>query len=248
MADYHSPTVIQPTIPSADMTALERLILGHIFDTEADGDGLYLFAEIGPSDSFELPVRDLRRAIAASADTESTVNAYISERIAALTDDDTHVEIDLSGMSWEFILQDIVRRSPTLDHVTAISAFTCTRMRPDGFDGMAVVITADAIRGKSTNDIVEDFLGDDAHDALYAGTHVLLRVREHAVKEQIAEAIGADPDLTSINPDAVTESDIRSACLDVVACSDLSEEQGAAEFRAAVAAIRAAERRDQAPG
>jgi hypothetical protein len=33
-------------------------------------------------------------------------------------------------------------------------------MRPDGFGGMAVLITADAIRGKSTNDILEDFLAD----------------------------------------------------------------------------------------
>src|SRR6478752_5991696 len=27
MADYHSPTVVQPDIPAADMTPLERLIL-----------------------------------------------------------------------------------------------------------------------------------------------------------------------------------------------------------------------------
>jgi hypothetical protein len=33
-------------------------------------------------------------------------------------------------------------------------------MRPDGFGGMAVLITADAIRGKSTNDILEDFLAE----------------------------------------------------------------------------------------
>jgi hypothetical protein len=27
MADYHSPTVVQPNIPAADITPLERLIL-----------------------------------------------------------------------------------------------------------------------------------------------------------------------------------------------------------------------------
>jgi hypothetical protein len=31
-------------------------------------------------------------------------------------------------------------------------------MRPDGFGGMAVLITADAIVGKSTSDLLEDFL------------------------------------------------------------------------------------------
>jgi hypothetical protein len=49
MTDYHTPTVVQPTIPNIDMTALERLILGRVFDTETDGDGLYFFAETGPS-------------------------------------------------------------------------------------------------------------------------------------------------------------------------------------------------------
>jgi hypothetical protein len=51
-----------------------------------------------------------------------------------------------------------VRRSHTLRYVTAVSAFTCSRMRPDGFGGMAVLITPTAVMGKSTNDIVEDFL------------------------------------------------------------------------------------------
>jgi hypothetical protein len=31
MADYFSPTVIQPTIPVGDITQLERLLLSHIF-------------------------------------------------------------------------------------------------------------------------------------------------------------------------------------------------------------------------
>ena len=32
MADYYMPTVVQPTIPNVDMTALERLLLTHIFE------------------------------------------------------------------------------------------------------------------------------------------------------------------------------------------------------------------------
>jgi len=40
MADYFSPTVIRPTIPAADITALERLLLSHIFNAEPDGEGL----------------------------------------------------------------------------------------------------------------------------------------------------------------------------------------------------------------
>ena len=41
MADYYTPTVIQQTIPDADMTPLERLILSHIFESEHDGAGWY---------------------------------------------------------------------------------------------------------------------------------------------------------------------------------------------------------------
>ena len=58
------------------------------------------------------------------------------------------------------MFQDIIRRSATLKYVTAVSAFTCSKMRPDGFGGMAVLITASDVMGKSTNDIVEDFLNE----------------------------------------------------------------------------------------
>ena len=51
-------------------------------------------------------------------------------------------------------MQDIVRRSPTLNYVAAVSSFTCTRMRSDGFGGTVVVISADTILGKSTTDLL----------------------------------------------------------------------------------------------
>ena len=184
----------------------------------------------------------MRQAIEASSGFESNANEYVAERLASLTTGEKVIEIDLSGMSWEFILQDIVRRSPTLHHVTAVSAFTCSRMRPDGFGGMAAVITADSVRGKSTNDILKDFLSS-SDDAPVDGAHVLLRLREEAVREQVAAAIESDPDLAALAIDSVTAEYIRAACLAVVAQSDLAEERGAAEFRAALHAIRAAERR-----
>ena len=242
MADYFTPTVIQPVIPNADMTPLERLILGQVFEAEFDGDGVYFFTSIGPSDSFETEASALREAVEASSDLRSTAAAYVSERLAGHAVDEEVIEIDLSGMSWEFIFQDIVRRSATLDHVTAVSAFTCSRMRPDGFGGMAVVITADSVRGKSTNDILEDFLSSDAAP-IGGGAHVLLRLSEEAVSEQIAVAIESDPDLTTVAASDVTADDIRAACLAAVDHSDLAEERGAAAFRAAIHAIRAAERR-----
>src|SRR5579863_863045 len=105
MADYFTPTVIQPAIPNADMTPLERLILGQVFDAEIDGDGVYFFTSIGPSDSFELEASALRDALDASSGFQSTAAAYVSERLTGLAVNEEVIEIDLSGMSWEFIFQ-----------------------------------------------------------------------------------------------------------------------------------------------
>lgn len=242
MADYFSPTVIQQPIPVADMTPLERLVLSLIFDAEPDDETLYFHTSLGPSDAVGLSIDELRAAFEASAAIASTATAYVAERLAAVPADDTEIEIDFSGTSWEFIFQDIVRRSSTLRYVTAVTSFTCSKMRPDGFGGMAVLITADAILGKSTNDILEDFLAERDGDA-GDGTHVLLRIRENFIREQIGQVIEADPSLTRLTTEAISAADIHAACLTVVEHNDLSEEQGAAEFRAVLAAIRLAEQR-----
>jgi hypothetical protein len=103
-------------------------------------------------------------ALAASEASASSLNAFVAERLALLPIDEHAIDLDLSGMSWEFIFQDIVRRSKTLRYVTAVSSFTCSKMRPDAFGGRAVLITAAGVMGKSTNDILEDFLTEAGLD------------------------------------------------------------------------------------
>jgi hypothetical protein len=151
MADYFSPTVIQPTIPLADITPLERLLLSHIFSAEIDRDGLYFYAEESPVDIVALSRAELAAALAASEASASSLNAFVAERLALLPSDEDAIDLDLSGTSWEFIFQGIVRRSNTLRYVTVVSSFTCSKMRPDGFGGMAVLITAAKVMGKSTD-------------------------------------------------------------------------------------------------
>ena len=162
MTDYFTPTVIQQTIPDADMTPLERLLLSHIFDAERDGAGWYFFSEQGPSDMLSVERGALEAALAASESAgDSTANAFVREHLPdpqAIRPLPLHLDLDLSTTSWEFIMQDIVRRSPTLTYVSAISSFTCSRMRPDGFGGAIVVISADEIIGKSTSDLLEEFI------------------------------------------------------------------------------------------
>ena len=164
MADYFTQTVIQPTIPIADITPLERLLLSNIFSTAPDGEGLYFYADESPAVMAVLSRAEVAAALAASEAFTSSLNAYVAERLPGLPSDDDIIDLDLSGTSWEFIFQDIVRRSKTLRYVTAVSSFTCSKMRPDGFGGMAVLITAAAVMGKSTNDILEDFLAEAGLD------------------------------------------------------------------------------------
>lgn len=158
MADYFSPTVVQQLIPIADMTPLERFVLGLVFDIETEGDDLYLHSSTGPRDGIGLSIHDLRTALEASTEEESVLTAYVRDRVSAAPGDDTEIELDLSELSWAHILQDIVRRSPTLDYISVVSAFTCSRMRPDGLGGGVVLITAEAINSRSTHDILEELL------------------------------------------------------------------------------------------
>jgi len=169
MADYYTPTVIQQTIPEADMTALERLLLSHIFEAERDGEGWYFFSELGPADMTLVERAALEAALAASQlDVDNTANAFVREHLASLNTEelgDLQVDLDLRETSWQFVVQDIVRRSPTLKYVSAVSSFTCSRMRPDGFGGAVVVISADAILGRSTTDLLEEFIEQVAPSA-----------------------------------------------------------------------------------
>ena len=130
-----------------------------------------------------------------------------------------------------------------------VSAFTCSRMRPDGFGGMATVITADAIRGKSTGDILADFLDQAGQGAAAAGvgSHILLSFAEEQVRAEIGHIIEADEALTTIAADTVTDVDIRAGCLLAVEKTDLREERRAAIHKAVLAAIREAEWRQGNP-
>lgn len=156
MTDYFAQTVIPHIIPHADMTPLERLILTHMFSAAPEGDGLYLFSEDGPCDVLELHTRDLKAAFEQSPRSGSRLHSYLAGRIRT---PGRRIELDLTGTSWEFFLQDIVRRSRTLTYLSVITSFTCTKMRPDGFGGAATFITARAMKYMSTSAFLETAIG-----------------------------------------------------------------------------------------
>ena len=203
MADYFFPTVVQPIIPNGDMTPLERLLL-----MQSSRVNLMVTGSI----SLRRHCRAIRlrcrsRLCGLPLRRRMVLQARPPRLCYCLKDvgeDDFDVEFDLSVTSWEFVFQDIVKRSATLDHVSVVSAFTCSRMRPDGFGGMAILITADAISRQEHRDILCDFLDEAEHGASAAAPgfgnfDVLLCLNEKDVRAEIGHMIEADEALATIS-------------------------------------------------
>ncbi len=156
MADYHSPTVIRNTIPNVDMTPLEFLLLTNIFESEQHESGTYFYSEIGAEDFIWVKQSELREALDVSCDSDSQIRQTVESQLAPADPDEEEIELDMSGMSWEYILQDIVRRSSTLEYIEVVGAFTCSRMCFDGFGGMAIFVTAEQVKWCSTISFLSD--------------------------------------------------------------------------------------------
>lgn len=160
MADYYSPTVVQQIIPLSDMTPLELWLLSLIFDAVPMGDGLYFSTSEGPRDIISIELTDLREAAEASAAFVGTATRIATKALSNHDSNTSAVEIDASMGWWQHVFQDIIIRSRTLDHISVITAFTCSKLRLDGFGGLAILITKVSIRSKSLDDVLMDFLAE----------------------------------------------------------------------------------------
>jgi hypothetical protein len=98
--------------------------------------------------------------MAGAAAIPSRLLDLVTKQLAGTGADAETLELDLSAEDFAFIFQDIVRRSPTLAYVTVEAAFTCSKMRSDGFGGMATLITADDVLSQSTTGLLEQWLAD----------------------------------------------------------------------------------------
>jgi hypothetical protein len=249
MADYYSPTVVHPDIPLSDMTPLERLLLAQIFESEPDGDALYFFEAQSINEMLWLDVGEVREALAQSEGITSEAATIVTEALAGLGEDAVDLELDLSMNSYPFLFQDIIRRSATLEHVTVTSAFTCSKMRPDGFGGMVTVIIADQVLSSSTSEMEYALLDRAEYGELACapgpGSHVLLRLSEEEVRGTLGEIFETEAP-EGLATDEVTDADIREACLVTVEHSDLSHEAGEIVFRSAIRALTLAAERKQA--
>ena len=89
----------------------------------------------------------------------STVYPF-TKAVAEQGDKPDPIEIDVSAGWWDRLLQDIVKRSVTLDYVSVVMVFTCAKMLYDGLGGLTILITASQIRCKSLDDVLMDFVAD----------------------------------------------------------------------------------------
>lgn len=162
MADYFTPTVIEPMIPLTSILPIERQFLAQVFTEEIDAQTAYYFSDTGASDLIFLDPENARAALSgASAETSRLAKTLLEEYADDLTGTDD-IELDMCGDLWPDVLQDIVRRAPGLDHLTVTMAFTCSKMRPDGFGGMAMLITAEIVRWGSTSTLFDRFYQEAA--------------------------------------------------------------------------------------
>lgn len=162
MADYYMPTVVDPLIPLAAMLQIERLFLAQVFNEEVVDEAAHYFSEDGACEQVFLDAEAVRSAVdAGSAEGSSLMRKLFDEYGAAILAGDA-IELDDGGDLSAEVLQDIVRRSPDLDHLTVTMAFTCSKMRSDGFGGLAMLITAETIRSESTHTVFERFYTEAA--------------------------------------------------------------------------------------
>ncbi len=158
MADYYTQTVIHQQIPERLIAPFERLLLAEIFESDSCDDSLYYYASENPSDFISLDRKAVEDALS-SCRVRSRLRSALTEALLKSDSAQNYFDFDLtSGPGYTTILQDIVRRSKgELPYLTIASAYTCSKMRPDGFGGGAIVITPYRISYNSTYDVFEKF-------------------------------------------------------------------------------------------
>ena len=243
MADYFSQTVVQPFIPADAITPLELALLTHMYEHEAVDDAIYFFSSEGPSEMVWLDIAELRELLADEPIVPGGVAELIRDKLTDAGPDEAEIELDLSDLGDAGIFQAIVARCEQLDHITITSAWTCSKVRPDGFGGAVTVVTAGQILSSSTNEMEGRLLDKAYYGDLGCapghGKHPVLLLDEAEVRSMVADVQTA---YAGTDAAAVTVDDdhIRHACLDLLPALDFEEELRGLEFSAALSAIRIA--------
>ena len=152
-----------PPIPLADITPLEKLVLTHVLECSETEAGLVLFTDSGPINPIRVKRKALLDAFRTSAPhADSALNTFIGSRTLALLPasadgDDIATDIDLTEFSWQFIVHDIIARSPSLQEVTVIQWMDHPSQRPESYGASVSLITGKGIHHATNEDLLNRF-------------------------------------------------------------------------------------------
>lgn len=160
MDDLETTIVITPAIPLGDMTPIERLVLSHVFDAGETDEGLLLYSDRGAASRLRIPGDELTNAYFTSRHVPHTdIIRVIARSWRCWCEEDEPgemVDVDMTDTSWEFILQDIVARSTTLSEIRVLEWYRHPSQSPESFGANIMLITANEVAGRSSDDFFED--------------------------------------------------------------------------------------------
>lgn len=163
MTCIESRIIILPTIPQDDVTILEQLILDEVLEISETPDGVMIFTDIGPSQTVTVPravLLDARNALAVSESSGRLVEHIDRAIHTTLAPEqpgvDELIHIDMEGMPWPVILQDILSRSSSLSEVRVLEWYNDVSQIPESFGARMMLITAGAIRETTSDEIFEE--------------------------------------------------------------------------------------------
>src|SRR3546814_12171655 len=85
MADYYTPTVVEPFIPLSAMLPIERLFLAQVFDEDIADETAYYYSADGANDLIFLPADAVRAALdGAKPDTHRLAQQLLAEQPDAI--------------------------------------------------------------------------------------------------------------------------------------------------------------------
>ena len=156
-----------PALPIADISPLEKLILSKVLDCAEIDEGLELYTDTGPMNPIVVSRRELMEAMDTSDQAnKSLLKRFVRERVLSILpaenpDPESVVFIDLSEFPWQFVVQDIITRSPTARELVVIQWISDPSQRPHTFGTSVSLITENGVFHATSEDLLADFRKHD---------------------------------------------------------------------------------------
>ncbi|MDE1943706.1 MAG: hypothetical protein KGI47_11265, partial [Betaproteobacteria bacterium] len=104
MADYYTPTVVDPVIPVSSMLPIEIMFLAQVFDEQVENGAAYYSSEDGANDLIFLDPKEVRKALETTEHSSSRLVAKLLNEHADAIQGDKEIEFDMAGDLWPDVL------------------------------------------------------------------------------------------------------------------------------------------------